>query len=346
MLVFGVGTLLLFLVLSFLVGVPVRDSLKQQACHSLQATLRGDVIHLESWIESRKSDVRQFTTRHLASIRETPEGIADGAKPFVPDDLDPRYLGWALLDSDRRTLKSSLPELQGRQLLIVESIWKRLPERAPFVVWPFRVPLSTTQSSQNNVLMGVIEPLVEGGKPLGGVMLLLDPIAEFEACFSGSNVGETAESIAFGPAAQLIYSSRYKQDHQHRGTLPATGQEPLGVTLRKRDGALTTIADQATRGGSGIARDAVDDYRGKSVFAAWQWLPQHQLGLAVKIESAEVMSAWKRLCWSWSAFVILLATTVAGGYRRLGRKQSVGKNRTCIRQLGQYELQQMVGQGG
>lgn len=346
MLVFGVGTLLLFLVLSFLVGVPVRDSLKQQACHSLQATLRGDVIHLESWIESRKSDVRQFTTRHLASIRETPEGIADGAKPFVPDDLDPRYLGWALLDSDRRTLKSSLPELQGRQLLIVESIWKRLPERAPFVVWPFRVPLSTTQSSQNNVLMGVIEPLVEGGKPLGGVMLLLDPIAEFEACFSGSNVGETAESIAFGPAAQLIYSSRYKQDHQHRGTLPATGQEPLGVTLRKRDGALTTIADQATRGGSGIARDAVDDYRGKSVFAAWQWLPQHQLGLAVKIESAEVMSAWKRLCWSWSAFVILLATTVAGGYRRLGRKQSVGKNRTGIRQLGQYELQQMVGQGG
>ncbi|MEE2935896.1 MAG: protein kinase [Planctomycetota bacterium] len=346
LLVFGVGTVVLFLLLTFLVGLPVRNSLREQACHSLQATLRGDVIQLESWIESRKSDVRRFTTRHLASIREIPEEMADGAGPLIPDDLDPRYLGWVLLDSDRRTVQSSLPKLQGQQLPIVGSIWKRLPERAPFVVWPFRVPLSTTESSQNEVLMGVVEPLVEGGKPLGGVMLLLDPIAEFEACFSGSNLGETAESIAFGPAAQLIYSSSYKQDHQGRDTLPAAGQEMLGVPLRKRNGTLTTIADQATRGGSGIAQDAVDDYRGKSVLAAWQWLPKHQLGLAVKIESAEVMSAWKRLCWAWSAFVILLVTAVAGGYRWLGREKSVCNHGTGIRQLGQYELRQMVGQGG
>ncbi|MDG2221847.1 MAG: protein kinase, partial [Rubripirellula sp.] len=322
------------------------NSLQQQACQSLQATLRGDVIYLESWVESRKSDVREFTAKHFASFRETPDLLAETSKPIIPGDLAPRYLGWVLLDSDRRTLQSSLPELQGLQLPIADSTWKRLAERAPFMAWPFRMPLTTTEPQRSRVLMGVVEPLVEGGKPLGGLMLLLDPTAEFEACFAGSNLGETAESIVFGPTAQLIYSSRFTPDRHEQSSSPTHGHNSLGVTLRKPDGTFTTIADQATRGGSGIAREGIVDYRGKSVMAAWQWLPQYQIGLAVKIEADEVMSAWKWLCRSWVGLLILLATVVAAGYNRLRQKHSVGKTGTEIRRLGQYDLQEMVGKGG
>ncbi len=91
-LAFGGGSLLLFLVFSFLIGLPVHNSLQQQACQSLQATLRGDVIYLESWVESRKSDVREFTAKHFASFRETPDLLAETSKPIIPGDLAPRYV--------------------------------------------------------------------------------------------------------------------------------------------------------------------------------------------------------------------------------------------------------------
>ena len=346
LLAFGGGAMLLFLVLSFLVGLSVRASLKHQAGQALRATLRGDVIHLESWIASRKSDVQQFTDENLAAIGETLRTGDGDPKPLTAKNLAPRYIGWALLDNNRKILQTNLPELQGRQLPVIDSTWNRLAQRAPFVAWSFRVPLTTTNSNRSPVLMGVIEPIVEGGRPLGGIILLLDPRAEFEQCFSGTDLGETAETIAFGPTAQLISSSRFELDVREPGSLLQQDSSALGMMLHKPDGTLTTIADQATRGGSGIAWNGVDDYRGKSVMAAWQWLPESQIGLAVKIEVAEVMSAWRWLWWSWAGLLISLTTAVAVGYSRIGRKQPRNEKGTTVRQLGQYELQEMVGKGG
>ncbi|MEM1068405.1 MAG: serine/threonine protein kinase [Planctomycetota bacterium] len=340
----GLFTFVLLLVVSSLIASPLRGSLRQQAGRTLEAKLRGDISEINRWIAARYGDARRFPESSLSRIQQVLSGEEIQLSDIdLPSD---RYIGWAVFDSERKVLQTNLQQLEQLRLPISDSVWNRLAERDPIIAWPFPSPISPSQRSDSqDALMGVVQPLVDGGRPLGGIILLLDPQNEFKALLSSVALGETGESIAFNESAQLISPSRFESDLRAAGKLNKNSSSVVSFSLRRNDGSLTVIADQATRGGSGSSITGIPDYRGTDVMAAWQWIPEEGIGVATKMDVAEVMQSWTWLWRGWAATLIVLMTFACFVCIRVGKTQSTAGD-DATRRLGQYALQERVGKGG
>ncbi len=345
-------SLLVLVVVSCLIAVPIRSSIRTQVQQTLQATLRSDVVSLERWALIVRNDVEHVAVQHQSLIRDLLNSeTGDGVALDAPSGLRRQYAGWALLNTDRTVLRSSFSHLRERQLPIAESTWQQIFETDSFVAWPFRMPIRPEDSlhsvPERVMMMGVIQPIFEGGRPLGGYMLLMDPIDEKQGLWPALKHSESAETLAFDRNAQLMSPSRFEAALRDQRRLPAGQSSILNVSLRHPDGTLTTIADQATRGGSGTAWDGVDDYRGVPVMAAWQWIPEYQIGVVTKIDLREAMSPWRWLWWAWLGGLVISAAMLATVAIRVGHFTSQPTaDGNGLRSLGQYDLRELVGKGG
>jgi len=125
--------------------------------------------------------------------------------------------------------------------------------------------------------------------------------------------------------------------------------EGFRPSVRRSEQNLTRMAESATNGVSDVDVDGYNDYRGVPVVGAWSWLPDYGFGVTTEQDVAEAyrpLTILKRAFWG---LLVLMATSVAifvfsimvSRLQRKAREAAIE-----AKQLGQYQLEDKLGEGG
>jgi eukaryotic-like serine/threonine-protein kinase len=207
----------------------------------------------------------------------------------------------------------------------------------------------------------------ETGRPVGVLQFRIRPEREFTQILQVARSGESGETFAFDDAGLLLSQSRFDDDLKRVGLLADLPDSQSVLTLELRDPGvnmmegerppqkradqpLTQVAASAIAGETGVNVSGFRDYRGVPSVAAWTWLPEYGLGVAVKgdvVEAFQTLSVVRR---SFYALLGLLVLSAAGifVYMVVAARHERAAVRAALtaKQLGQYALEEKIGAGG
>ena len=212
----------------------------------------------------------------------------------------------------------------------------------------------------DHTLMQVAAP-VHGtnGKLEGALALIIDPNREFSRILSVANTGESGETYAFDQRGLLISRSRFDGELRTLGLLdPTNATSALNIRLNDPgadpvDGAkpLTYMVASAMAGQDGVeVDDPVRDYRGKLVVGAWRWLPHYGFGVATQIDADEAFRSLHLIKLIFILLFLLLVFCATGmflfSYANVISRLRLRQAELKLKQLGQYTLEEKIGEGG
>jgi eukaryotic-like serine/threonine-protein kinase len=121
-------------------------------------------------------------------------------------------------------------------------------------------------------------------------------------------------------------------------------------TLANRaDDALTHIVASAVAGGEGVDVVPSRDYRGVPVVGAWCWLPQYGIGVATEMDASEAFWLLQVSQFVFITLFLLLAlcSTVLFifSYANFTSQRRLDEAESRLKQLGQYALEEKIGEG-
>lgn len=244
----------------------------------------------------------------------------------------------------------------------------------PSVSKPYRTPLLLPDASgelrANLPTMFTAAPIREGsgmGKSIAVLGLRIRPEAEFTRVLRSGSLGDSGETYAFDGDGLLLSQSRFDEGLKEVGLLPnlADSQSVLTVELRDpgvdltrggRPGLkhaeqpLTHLAREAVSFSSGVDVQGHRDYRGVEVVSAWRWLPAYQFGVGTQIDAAEAFAPLRIIRRAmWGLFALLVASAGVMFFFMLvtaRQGQQLQQAVAAATQLGQYTLEEKLGEGG
>jgi hypothetical protein len=222
-------------------------------------------------------------------------------------------------------------------------------------------------------VMFVAAPIMgDDGKVAAVVALRIDPSQEFTDILSVAALGNSGETYAFDKHGVLLSQSRFEDDLKAIALLPdqSHARSVLNVELRdpgadlmageravgpRQDLPLTfavsnTIKHQPAIATPGVNVEGYRDYRGVESVGAWAWLPEYDFGVVTEIDKAEAfrpMFVLRSIFWgllgllSLASLLLLGLTLLAGRLEKRMRAAVIAAG-----QLGQYALENKIGEGG
>jgi hypothetical protein len=192
-------------------------------------------------------------------------------------------------------------------------------------------------------LMQVAAPIRDQQSVVRGALaLVINPDREFTRILTVARRGESGETYAFDQTGLLISRSRFDDQLRKIGLLNATNASSA-LNLRLHDPGLdltraahpvqTNLASQplvqiiadAVEGDDGVNVEPTRDYRGVSVVAAWQWLPQLGFGVAEDLVAQGLFVRDTRVRFSQKPNGIGPGVQIAEEGCCLDQRQPVGK---------------------
>src|SRR3989475_6606807 len=218
-------------------------------------------------------------------------------------------------------------------------------------------------------LMQVAAPLRDNdGVVRGALALIIDPDAEFTRILSVARSGHSGETYAFDQHGLMISRSRFDDRLKKLGLIEDRPGASSGLNLRLGDPGndlpqkfkaddpasttrpLTHIVANAVAGGSGVDAAPSRDYRGVPVVGAWRWLPQLGFGVATQIDSGEAYQPLHVVKSLFIILVLLLMLCSTGmfvfSYLNFSWRRRLSEAELKLKQLGQYTLEEKIGEGG
>ncbi|HEV7225033.1 MAG TPA: serine/threonine protein kinase [Pirellulales bacterium] len=202
---------------------------------------------------------------------------------------------------------------------------------------------------------------------IGVLGFRLRPDADFTQILNVAKFGQSGETYAFDDSGLMLSRSRFDDDLKRLGLIPDRGDASSVLTLELKDPlsdltqgkpakkrrselGLTRMAADAVQGRSGVDAEGYRDYRGVPVIGAWKWLPDYGFGVATEIDVAEAYrpSQILRIAF-WGLFALLAISAVAIFAFTLvvaRLRHSMRHAALAAKQLGQYTLEEQIGQGG
>jgi serine/threonine protein kinase len=202
---------------------------------------------------------------------------------------------------------------------------------------------------------------------VGALALIINPDKEFSRILSVARSGKSGETYAFDQTGLMISHSRFDAQLKQLGLLEATNtSSALNLRLRDPGGDLTKgfkLADHEpyVRPLTRLVASAVDgedevdlvpwrDYRGVPVVGASCWLPQFGFGVATQIDAAEAFRPLRVLQLVFVVLVLSLLLCATGmfifSYANLAWRERLDAAELKLKQLGQYTLEEKIGEGG
>lgn len=338
-----------------------QEVVEQPEIQSMLVTLLDDPAPSDS--ESRR-DIDRIRDDITARFDESIGGLENAAA----SDL----LGWVVLD-DR-----CQPILQSRNLIVDRAADLVAAQERAYESRTAIAPPVMVRTRQNKKLpaMAAMSSVRRGVRPVGTFALLLTPSGRFTELLSIARTGQSGETYAFNSAGQLISRSRFEDQLAEIGLIDSNGDtfEPgssiLKVKVRDpgtnlllasesaRAAALkqnnsfdpTRMAASAIEGNAATDTTGYRDYRGVEVIGVWRWMDRYGFGIASEIDADEAFEPLNliRLVMMTTLTMLALAGTglVGASYlvHRLVRRQA--SIQSDMKQLGQYELFEVIGKGG
>jgi hypothetical protein len=215
-------------------------------------------------------------------------------------------------------------------------------------------------------LMQVAAPVRDRENSIvGALALIINPDKEFSRILSVARSGVSGETYAFDQTGLMISHSRFDDQLKRLGLLEATNtSSALNLRLHDPGGDLTkgfqpTNTDTASRPLIHLVASAVDgedtvdvqparDYRGVAVVGASCWLPQFGFGVATQIDADEAYRPLRVLQWVFVALILFLLLCATGlfVFSNLTWRRRLSEAELKLKQLGQYTLEEKIGEGG
>ncbi|QDT96220.1 serine/threonine protein kinase [Gimesia aquarii] len=283
------------------------------------------------------------------------------------------YLDVGLLSVDGKVLASTRDEPIGRaDLPLQKSALEKIQQGKATVTRPFE-SLFTRKTDSGELKAGLPTMLAmapvkdESGAVLAALVLMIRPDINFTRILSIARAGKSGETYAFDKDGLLLSQSRFDDDLKMIGLIPdrddarsilniqirdpqvnmAEGNRP---TLRLAERPLTHMAAMAVQNKSGVDVNGYRDYRGVPVVGAWTWLPEYEMGVATEMDVAEAYRPLYLLRYSfWGLFALLVVgSIVIFIFTVIVAKKDQETRRAVIqaKQLGQYALDEKLGEGG
>jgi polar amino acid transport system substrate-binding protein len=135
----------------------------------------------------------------------------------------------------------------------------------------------------------------------------VDPSIDFTRLIQLGRIGKTGETYALGQYGKLLSESRFDKDLVKAGMITEGETSILTVSLRDPGGdmtrgytpsvpryqqPLTLMAQQATKGKSGLNVEGYRDYRGVRVYGAWLWDDKLGIGLTTEIDETDALGPY------------------------------------------------------
>ena len=205
----------------------------------------------------------------------------------------------------------------------------------------------------------------ETGEVIAALGLRIQPEVEFTRILEIARIGETGETYAFDRNALMLSNSRYDEQLRSIGLLPEGADSTLNVSLRdpgvdltsgarpklvRSEQPLTHMAAEAEAGRDGVNVDGYRDYRGVQTVGAWTWLADEGFGIATEVDVRESHQTLNTINYAfWTLFALLGIATLATliSMRRSDRLAEEARQAVIqLKQLGQYTLEEKLGEGG
>ena len=217
-------------------------------------------------------------------------------------------------------------------------------------------------------MMQVAAPIRNAAdKICGALALIINPDNEFSKILSVARSGESGETYAFDQTGLLISHSRFDDQLRQIGLLAATNSSStLNLRLQDPGGDLTQgykpgeneeagrplirLVAGALENEKGVEVEPTRDYRGVPVVGAWRWLPKLGFGVATQIDAREAYRPLHVLQWLFIILTLLLLLFAVGmfvfSYANAISRQRLTEAELKLKQLGQYNLEEKIGEGG
>jgi hypothetical protein len=210
----------------------------------------------------------------------------------------------------------------------------------------------------DRTLMQVAAPIRAGANVVGALALVINPDHEFTKIISVAQPGQSGETYAFDQHGLLISRSRFDEQLKTLGLLDKTNTSSA-LNFRLHDpGAeavegvkpLTHIVAEAVSGEAGVDVEPSRDYRGVEVVGAWRWLPDHGFGVATQIDADEAFRPLRVLKLLFVLLCLLLVLCATGmfvfSFANFTWRRRLSEAEFKLKQLGQYNLEEKIGEGG
>lgn len=186
---------------------------------------------------------------------------------------------------------------------------------------------------------------------------------QFSKILGVSRPGQTGEAYAFDEQPVLLSESRFRPaltaiDKNAGMAMRQAVRDPGGDLLagfglaasaerpltRLAHGAISSRTESSAERRTGVLLEPYRNYRGATVVGAWTWLPEYDFGLALEMDAEEAYRPLRHVLNAFAAlFAVLLLFAILFGISswsvlRLRLREA--------RRVGQYTLEQQIGEGG
>ncbi|MGD9176273.1 MAG: PAS domain S-box protein [Desulfobacterales bacterium] len=301
----------------------VKVKIQTDVSDALQIVLQTTQESLNLWVESNKFQLNRLAEdtrlvslveRQLRVPRNRVELLKSDALRDLRAFFRPRknqfgQAGFFIISPDFVNIGSMRDNNMGANNLIASQALDRLNQaflgKTVMVppIWS-DVPLNSSSGakSQTTPTMFFAAPVKDAqDKIIAVVTQRVDPSIDFTRLIQLGRIGKTGETYVFDRYGKLLSESRFENDLRKVGLLNEGQTSILSVNLRDPGGDLSNgfipsvpryqqplnfMAQQATRGKSGLNVEGYRNYRGVPVYGAWLW--DDRLGIGLTSEIAEV----------------------------------------------------------
>ncbi|MBI1248018.1 protein kinase [bacterium] len=293
------------------------------------------------------------------------------------DELQPTlaaqgYNGFILVDSSGLVVASARNDPVGRPALFgpTDVALKRALSGKPTVALPTRsqvlLPAADGTLKQGLPTMFALAPVKsKAGSIIGALGLRINPSQEFVPILSVARAGNTGETFAFDDQGRLVSESRFDSELRHAGLLAEDQSSILNLTIRdpgtdltaggrsrlaRSEQPLTKMAESAIQGESQVDVAGYYNYLGVPVVGAWTWLPEYGIGVATEMQVSEAfrtLDILRNVFFTMLGLLAILSMVIFGFTIRLAKLDRQAKQALKeARRLGQYTLDEKLGEGG
>jgi len=307
----------------------VEKKIRTDAGDALQIVLQTTRESLNIWVESNIFQLMRLAQDpRLVALTERQLKVAPDKKALLQSDglkalrafFRPRInqagqMGFFIISPDLINIGSMRDGNMGARNLIANQaldLLNRVFQGEALMVPPIwsDIPLIAGMVAENKMSpsMFFAAPIRNSrGKVIAAVTKRIDPSQYFSRIIQLGRIGESGETYAFGQYGRLLSRSRFETDLVKAGLLGEGQHSLFRISIRDPGGdmtkgfapsvpryqqPLTLMAQQATRGKSGLNVSGYRDYRGVPVFGAWLWDAGLGLGLTTEIDEAEALGPY------------------------------------------------------
>ncbi len=282
--------------------------------------------------EAERSKAMSFLAE---SLRE--RGVLDGVDGFL--FVDAKGTHWAYSGATTRSGLDLRQRPEYRRALRGE------------VAFTQPIELPNGQSSgfdSEKTAVFLLVPIASGSEPGALVIgLRIDVNQALSQVLEIGRVGASGESVAFDEHGRLVTRSRFENE-----LTELVGSRGGAIELREpgaslgESSRLTAPIRSLLGGRAGGAPTRWLDYRGHEVIGCWSRVPELDLDVITKVDTAEAFAVLDAMHWTNVVVIALLALAglglVAAWYFTLRLEARAAK----FEALGQYRLFGKIGEGG